>query len=188
MNTLVVGMTQSGKSTAELKRLTEWDGACVDLRSAQHAWPNGTSSDLTCCDKLEDVVYDDLARVDKVLSWSFIEPSKKTGRDRLKENDDRARDFADILCRRRGLQLHQRASTEEWSIAALKLWLYQKSPKAITDLVEIFHPGKSKRRNPKFNDLKLDCEIPELRDKFEELCSMTQHQRRSEVRCGAEVV
>ena len=163
MNTLVVGMTQSGKSTAELVRLSRLKGAVVVLDPHNNLAVKYMEY-LACRKSMRNVVYDDLARTDKVLHWPFLEPSQRTGIEGAKENDGRGRAFADILCRRRGLDISKTPLIEEWAIAAIKLWMYQRKPRPLPDIVYAFKP-----RHPKFMKLVEHCERREIANKFHDL-------------------
>jgi len=157
MNTLVVGMTQSGKSTAELNRIIDWDGAQVIL-DPHNSLAKKYLQWVACNDDESNIVYDDLTRTDKVLSWNFIERSEKAGSAGERENENRVRVFADILCRRRGLDITKTPLIEEWTLAALDLWLHQDPPKPLLLLPWAFRPRIGKRLHPIFHKLLSDCD------------------------------
>ena len=140
MNTLIVGETQTGKSTLEVNRLAECEGAAVVLDPHNSLAVKYMEYLASIGD--ENVAYDDLSRLDRCLSWTFLEPSAKAGLEGEKENDDRIRAFAEILCRRRGFDISKTPLIEEWSLAALRLWIHQKRP--LTDVLHAFHPRRAR--------------------------------------------
>src|SRR3989344_3433268 len=138
-------MTQSGKSTAELARMISREGAQVildphnNLAVKYMQW-------VACNSAAGNVVYEDIARTDRVLRWMFLEPSGNKGLEGMRENENRSRIFADILCRRRGLDIHKTPLIEEWAIAAITLWMHQQPMKPLTDIVYAFHVNRITRK------------------------------------------
>src|SRR5947209_20484131 len=133
MHTLVCGATRSGKSEAELTRLIPMaqrnDCAIVLLD------PPGTLArkfllHLDLLGLTNRVLYDRLSDTDRVPGYDWLPPSSHPDPlQREAENDERTREFAEILLRRRGTQ--GTATTpliEETLLAALGVYVHQATP------------------------------------------------------------
>jgi hypothetical protein len=92
------------------------------------------------------------------------------------ENDERIREFASILLRRRGIQ--DPASTpliEEWLLSALRLYLAEEPPAPLPWLAELFDLGSHVRAH-----LLSHCTEPQLVRKFLEHARLSPTARRTE--------
>ncbi len=76
MNTLIVGSTRSGKSTAELKNLVEvaerGDTAIVVFDPHRDSLAFGALSQLTARGMKNRILYDRLSELHRVLGWDFL--------------------------------------------------------------------------------------------------------------------
>jgi hypothetical protein len=179
-HTLVCGATRSGKSAAELARL-------VPLARGQQCAlvvldpPGGLAAQLLLhLDSLgltHRVLYDRLADTDRVPGYDWLsasthpDPFQRSG-----ENDERVREFAAILLRRRGgRDIALSALIEETLLAALRLYVHQATPVPLPWLAEVFTRGAPARSH-----LLTHCTEPSLVQKFEELASLGPTARRAE--------
>lgn len=181
VHTFICGATRSGKSEAELVRLVAMakarDRAIVVLD------PPGTMAAkfLLHLDHLgltDHVLYDRLADTDRVLGYDWLSPSRHPDPlQREAENDERIREFAAILMRRRGIQ--DTASTpliEEGLLAALRLYISQKTPVPLAWLADVFTLGSDRR-----TQLLLNCTEPELVQRFHGYARLSPTARRTEL-------
>lgn len=179
-HTLVCGATRSGKSAAELARLVPRaraaDCAIVLLD------PPGTlaSQFLLHLDALgvcERVLYDRLSDTDRVPGYAWLVPSgNQDPLQRAAEDEERVRELAAILLRRRGIE--DMASTpliEEGVLAALRLLLRQRAPVPFFWVGEAFTLGSPARAQ-----LLENCSDPELVRKFHNYGSLSPTARRTE--------
>ncbi len=174
-NVLIVGGPGYGKSTAEVKDLVEeadrGDTAivCID----PHVDSLAALFFAHLCERghRDRVLYDRLAQIGRVLKWEFLAPSRATSaRERHGENQTRCEQFAEILLRRRGKD--SAATTpgiEEWLLAALNLYIYQRRRRPLADLRYAFSIA-----HPKFHDMLLGCDDADTRCKFEEIIESRQ--------------
>lgn len=93
-------------------------------------------------------------------------PSRvRSVRERQGENQTRCEQFAEMLLRRRG---EDSAATtpgiEEWLLAALNLYIYQRRRRPLADLRYAFSVA-----NPKFQEMLDGCDDADTRCKFEEI-------------------
>jgi len=182
MNTLIVGATLSGKSTAEAKKLTalalQTDRAIVVCDPHRDSLAFNFMRQLEGACQEHRVAYDRLADTDRVLGWTFLAPSRNSDpAQKQAENDERIRAFADVLLRRRGLQgLADKPLIEEWTTAALRLWMHQEKPIPLIQLPFVFHP-----RHPVFRHAVEHCTDEETTWKFRELPRLSATALRNEV-------
>lgn len=87
----------------------------------------------------------------------------------LTERDHLVRSLADVLCRRRNLELSTAALTEEWVIPALTLVIEQPDSPSLTILNHAFGPPD----HPDFRRLLWKCRDEEVQAKFEEIANGT---------------
>ncbi len=179
-HTLVCGATRSGKSEAELVRMIPRaqanDCALVLLD------PPGTLAakfllQLHSLGLSRRLIYDRLADTDCVPGYNWLSRSQHAAPlQREAENDERIREFAAILVRRRNLQ--DMATTpliEEGILAALRLYLYQSAPVPLSWLADVFDV-----RSPERAHLLRSCTRPDLVRKFEMYASLSPTARRTE--------
>jgi hypothetical protein len=179
-HTFVCGATRSGKSEAELARLVPLakagDLAIVLLD------PHGTLArkfllHLDLAGLTGRTIYDRLADTDRVPGYDWLTPSAHPDAlQREAENDERVREFAEVLIRRRGSQ--GTAGTpliEETLLAALRLYVRQRTPVPLPWLANAFEVRSEARSR-----LLANCAEPELVRKFHELASLSPTARRAE--------
>jgi hypothetical protein len=179
-HTFVCGASRSGKSEAELARLLPMaqanDCAIVLLD------PPGTlaSKFLLHLDHrglTNRVIYDRLSDTDRVPGYDWLSPSVHPDPlQREAANDERIREFASILLRRRGI--HDTAGTpliEEGLLAALGLYIHQRTPASLSFLTDVFTLG-----SPARDQLLRNCTEPELLRKFETYAKLSPTARRTE--------
>lgn len=124
------------------------------------------------------VLYDRLADSDKVLGYEWLARSQHPDPWQAEaENEERLREFAAVLLRRRDIQ--DPAGTpviEEGVLAALRLYLYQPMPVPLLWLAEVFTPGSATSKH-----LLRHCTEPELVRNFHEYHRLSVTARRREV-------
>lgn len=181
-HTLVCGATRSGKSEAELLHifsLAKSNDCAIVLLD-----PPGTlaAKFLLHLDRrglTHRVLYDRLADTDaeRIPGYDWLSSSSHPDPlQREAEDDERVREFASILLRRRGIQ--DSADTpliEEWLLAALRLFLHQDTPVPLPWLAAVFDP-----RSPERAHLLRHCTEPELVRKFQEIARLNPTVRRRE--------
>lgn len=179
-HTLVCGATRSGKSEAELARLVPLAkrGDCgIVLLDPPGTLARKFLLHLDLLGLTSRVLYDRLADTDRVPGYDWLPPSAHPDPlQREAENDERTRDFAEILLRRRGTQ--GTAGTpliEETLLAALGVYVHQATPAPLPWLAEIFDPWSERRAH-----LLANCITPELVRKFHDLGSLSPTARRTE--------
>ena len=183
----MVGGSGSGKSTAEVKELVEEAKqnnsaiVCID--------PHGPMArDLfahLCSRGLQDrVIYDRMRDLDRVLKWEFLSPSRaKNPHERKGENQTRCEGFAEILLRRRGQSsAKDTPNIEKWLLAALNLYIYQRSRTPLADIRYAFS-----FEHPKFHKLLEGCTDEDTRYVFEEAISKgnTQYEAAAKIIDGS---
>lgn len=138
---IVLGGTGSGKTLSQVAAIHE-EEACVV------ADPHKRSLAFNCMKHQplgRKAVFDTLSNTDRVLAWRMLEPSSQSGLDGMVETDERIRAFADILIRRRGMTTLKRTPLiEEWTVAALEIWLKQnrdRPPPPLFLLPQVFLPA-----------------------------------------------
>ena len=179
-HTLVCGVSRSGKSEAELSRLVPLaqTGTCAIVLLD----PPGTLAEkfllhLDARGLLDRVLYDYLADTDYVLGYDWLVAS--THPDPLQreaENDERIREFAAILLRRRGI--HDPASTpliEETLLNALELYMHQDAPVPLPWLADVFDLHAEARVH-----LLAHCTEPRIVRRFQEYARLSATARRTE--------
>jgi hypothetical protein len=176
----VCGATRSGKSEAELVRLVQLarrrDRGIVLLD------PPGTlgSKFLLHLEELGltgRVLYDRLADTDRVPGYDWLVASRHPDPlQRQAENDERIREFAAVLLRRRGIQdAALRPLIEEALLAALRLFVHQQTPVPLPWIADAFTPGAEARAH-----LLAHCTDPGLIRKFHDYGSLSLTARRTE--------
>lgn len=179
-HTLICGASRSGKSEAELARLVPLArrGDC----SLVVMDPPGTLArklllHLHALGLADRVLYDRLADTDRVPGFDWLAPSVHPDPlQREAENDERVREFAAILLRRRGIQDPARTPLiEEWLLAALRLYLAQQSPVPLPWLPDVFDLS-----SPTRSRLLASCTDARLVRKIHEHASLSPTARRTE--------
>lgn len=179
-HTLICGASRSGKSEAELSHLVPL------ARAGQTAIivmdPPGTLAQkflmhLHALGIADRVIYDRLADTDRVPGYDWLLPSANPDPlQREAENDERIREFAAILLRRR--RIHDPALTpviEEGLLAALGLYLAQRSPCPLPWVADVFDLGSKERAH-----LLAHCTEPKLVRKFQDYAALSPTARRAE--------
>ena len=179
---LIVGASGSGKSTAEVKELIREAKAgnsaivCID----PHVESLAAQLFAHLCEAgLQDrVIYDRLGDLDRVLKWEFLQPSRaKSAHQRFAENENRCREFADVLMRRRGKSsMADTPSVEEWTMAALSLYIHQRQRRPLSDLRYAFDFS-----HPTFQSMLRECQDDDTCHKIETLIESKQDAIQS---CG----
>jgi len=139
-NKVVVGSTRSGKSVSEVPDViaaAERKDIAVVLLD-----PHARSLGWSCLEHLiarghqSRIIFDNLSHFDRVPAMRFLRRS--TARNPLKrmaENEQTARQFTEVLCRRRGVgSLANAPQTEEWTMHAVMLLIHQEHERPATDL------------------------------------------------------
>ncbi len=177
---LVCGASRSGKSEAELARLVPL--AQANDRAIVLMDPPGSlaAKVLLHLDLLglgSRVLYDRLAETARVPGYDWLTRSENTDRlQREAENDERIREFAAVLLRRRIIQdAATKPLIEEGVLAALRLSLYQSAPVPLWWLADVFTTGSEARAH-----LLTHCTEPELVRKFQQYAALTPTARRTE--------
>src|SRR5689334_1227195 len=143
---LVCGATRSGKSEAQLARLMPLARAS-DRAIVVMDPPGGLAAKfLLHLDLLglgARVLHDRLADTDRVPGYDWLTRSEHPDPlQRQAENDERIREFAAVLLRRRGIQDTALAPLiEEGILAALRLYLHQSAPVPLPWLADVFTAG-----------------------------------------------
>jgi hypothetical protein len=179
-HTLVCGASRSGKSEAELSRLVPLasSGQCaIVVMDPPGKLAQKLLLHLYARALADRVIYDRLADTDQVPGYDWLSPS--TNPDPLQreaENDERIREFAAILLRRRRIQ--DPALTpliEEGVLSALRLYLAQRSPCPLPWVADAFDLGSASRAH-----LLAHCTDAALVRKFHQYASLSPTARRSE--------
>src|SRR5438067_990035 len=107
VHTLVCGATRSGKSEAELSRLVllaQANSCAIVLLDPPGTLAQKFLLHLDLLGLSSRVLYDRLADTDRVPGYAWLTPSQNADPlQRESENDERVREFAAILLRRRGI-------------------------------------------------------------------------------------
>lgn len=174
VNVLMTGATRQGKTMAAARAVTEAHGeAAVILDPHKESLARAVLTHGT-----GNLLYDRLSDPRYALGYELLMPSAHPDPlQRQMENRWRAEAFVAILLRRRGAD--GMASTplmEEWILAAIMLYLFQRTPKSLTWLPFAFLPGTDE-----FTALVNDCTLSEFRHKFRQLEKLTPRAQRAEV-------
>ncbi len=175
-NVLVVGGPGYAKSTKEAEDLADeadrGDTAivCVD----PHEESLGMMLFARLCERghRDRTIYDRLPLIEPAVKWELLTPSRaRSARERYSENQTRCEQFAEILLRRRGKD--SAATTpgiEDWLLAALNLYIYQRMRRPLADLRYAFRFD-----HPKFQEMLDGCADDDTRFKFQEIIG-SHHQ------------
>jgi hypothetical protein len=179
-HTLVVGASRSGKSEAELSRLVPLAraGSCaIVVMDPPGSLARKLLLHLHALGLGHRVLYDMLSATDRVPGYDWLSPScHPDPLQREAENDERCREFAAILLRRRRIQ--DPALTpliEEGVLSALRLYLTQRSPCPLPWVADMFDLGSRHRAH-----LLANCTDPALVRKFQSYATLSPTARRTE--------
>jgi hypothetical protein len=173
-NVLQVGATRQGKTLAAGRCVVEsTDEAAVILDPHKQSLAQTVLTHAT-----GNLLYERLSDIRFTLGFDMLMPSAHPdAAQRHLENQRRAESFVEILLRRRDLD--GMASTplmEEWVMAAIMLYLFQKARKPLAQLPNAFLPGTDE-----FTILLRDSTLPEIRHKFQQLEKLSLRGLRAEV-------
>lgn len=173
-NVLCTGATRQGKTLATARQIIESpEEASIVLDphklSLAHAVLTHASGNL---------LFERLSDVRSTLGLELLAPSSSPDpMQRHLENQRRAEAFVEILVRRRNAEGMAGAPLmEEWVMAALMLYLFQRVRKPLTLLPFAFLPGTSE-----FAALSRDCTLPDIRHKFQQLEKLSPRGQRAEI-------
>ena len=185
---LIVGASGSGKTTAEVHALIEEadrrDSAIVVIDPHSDSLAAKLFGHLCEHGHRERILYDRLSDIDRVLAWDFLTPSTATApRERYGENDTRCREFADVLLRRRGrASMADTPGIEEWVLAALNLYVYQRTRRSLCDLRYAFRFD-----HPAFQEMLKSCSDADTKAKFAAIADSNQTPYKAAERLFASV-
>ncbi len=178
-NKLIIGEPGSGKSFGTALLALKFPGAVFS------GDPHKESLTALLLDHLEgDVLYHQISNLDHSLGYGLLRPSVNSdpGK-RLQENRRRAKQFVEVMMRRRGGGIASAPLMEEWVMALLMIYLYQRPVKDPSIIPFGFRPGTDE-----FAALLRDCPLRDLKHKFEALEAMKPAGLRSEVGSAARLV
>lgn len=172
-NVLVVGATRKGKSLS----------AARDAVGSPGAWVVGDPHKQSLAEQVlthatGNLLYERLSDIRPTLGFELLAPSADPddGRRQL-ENRWRTEAFLEVLLRRRGGDgLATSPLLEEWTTAAIGLFLAQAARKPLVWLPHAFQPWTDE-----FGALVRDCADPALRHKFGQLQGLSPRGLRAEV-------
>jgi hypothetical protein len=179
-HTFVCGATRSGKSEAELARLVPLarrNNCAIVLLDPPGTLARKFLLHLHRIGQASRVLYDRLSDTDRVPGYEWLLPSNNADPlQREAENDERVREFASILLRRRGIQdAAARPLIEETVLAALRLFVAQASPVSLPWAADAFDVWSKARAHMLAN-----CTEPSVVRKFHELAALSPTLRRTE--------
>ena len=172
-NKVVVGSTRSGKSVGEWQDVVNAADAgdvaivVMDPHEKSLAW--NCFQQLIARGHEHRIVYDQLHHSLHVPGYRFLRQS--TARNPLQkqiENEETAKGFTNILCRRGGVDISKQPQKEEWVLKATSFVIEQKTERSAADLSVAFKP-----HHPKFKSLLKGCTNPELVHNFSEIAEGT---------------
>lgn len=181
VNILRVGATRKGKTLSCASDVVN-DKEAANVECDPH---EQSLVYTTLLHKEGNVLYDNLSQIETTIGYEFLVPSWLKDRDkRLLQNQKSAEEFTDILMiRRDGDGLGSTPLMEEWTLAAINLWLYQRDPKPLWWLPYAFRPDSEE-----FDQLVEDCTVREFSNKFKPLKTMTPRARRAEIGSASRLV
>lgn len=168
-NLLVVGSTRSGKSKAEEVAVL---AAAAEQVAVIVIDPHSRSLAAGCFQQLVShgfqrrIIYDQLSCLSAVPGYRFLRSSSAPDlARRFSENDQAAREFMDLLCRRREVKSIATAPlTEEWIYHAIMLLLLQEQERPAHQIVYAFRP-----RHPIFREFLDGCTDEDTFQRFHDL-------------------
>jgi hypothetical protein len=121
-NILVSGEPGSGKTVGTAVWALDFPGAVISL---DPHWDSLSMLLLEHADR--DILFHRISDLNHALGYDLLRASTHPDpRQRLRENRQRARQFAQVIMRRRGGELANAPLTEEWLMALLELFLAQR--------------------------------------------------------------
>ena len=172
-NVFVCGSTRSGKSVGQWNEVVcaadAKDVAIVVIDPHEESLAWNCFQQLIAGGHEHRIIYDQLHHNTHVPGYRFLKQS--TARDateRAVENEESAKGFTDILCRRGGVNLASQPQKEEWILKAVKFLLSQSSERPASDLRYCFKPT-----HPKLVSLLKACTDEELRQEFSAIAEGT---------------
>lgn len=173
-NVLKVGATRKGKSESAAKEIIESPEEAICILD-----PHKQSlAERVLTHATGNILYERLSTIKATLGFDLLKASKDPDAfQRQMENQRRAEAFVEVLLRRRGMEGMAGAPLmEEWVMAAIMLYLFQRTPKSLTLLPFVFLPGTEE-----FTALVRDCELPDIKAKFQQLEKLSPRALRAEV-------
>lgn len=176
---LVIGEPGSGKTFGTAARALTFPGAVVS------ADPHWDSLSMLLLEHAEgDILFHRISDLNHALGYDLLRASKNPNPvERYRENRRRARLFVEVMMRRRGGDIAGTPLMEEWVLGLLLLYLHQgewKDPKIV--------PYGFRPDSAEFKALLRDCELNEIRNKFEPLAGLNPRALRAEVGSAARLV
>ena len=178
-NVLIIGEPGSGKSVGTAALALAFPGAVVSADAHVDSLTSLLLDHLT-----GDVLFHRISDLDHPLGYGLLRPSAHpdAGK-RLQANRRRAKQFVEVMMRRRGGAIASAPLMEEWVMALLMVFLYQRPEKDPAIIPYGFRPGTDE-----FAVLVRDCPLPDLRHKFAALEGLKPAGLRSEVGSAARLV
>jgi hypothetical protein len=180
-NVLIIGEPGSGKSVGAAADALRFPGSRVILDPHKDSIGRLVLEHATGF-----VLYDRLDDLDHALGYGLLKPSCEPNPLKcLQENQRRARLYVQVLMRRRGGEITSAPLMEEWIMALLMLFLYQCGTAAYDPaLIPFgFRPGTDE-----FAALLRDCQLAEIRHKFQQLSGLHPRALRAEVGSASRLI
>ncbi|WP_145218225.1 type IV secretory system conjugative DNA transfer family protein [Gimesia alba] len=166
----MIGSTRSGKSVSEVPDVV----AAAERRDIAIVLldPHTRSLGWSCLEHLiarghqSRIIFDNLSHFDRVPAMRFLRPSTaKHPLKRMAENEQTARQFTEVLTRRRGGgSLAHAPQTEEWTMHAAMLVIHQEQERPATDLRFAYQAN-----HPELQELIQHCTHDDTRYRFEQV-------------------
>lgn len=178
-NTLGIGSPGSGKSVGGARDAVEFPGACVV------ADPHKKSFAELVFEHIDgNVLFDRFSNLRPSLRFNLLPQSRSKHPDDVQaDNYKSAQLFTEVMMRRRGGDIASTPLLEEWLVALLLLYLYQRTRKSMRLVPFGFRPGTRE-----FESLIADCTALDIRAKFKQLEKLTPKALRSEIGSAMRVV
>jgi hypothetical protein len=178
-NVLVIGEPGSGKSVAAARDAVEFPGAAIILDPHKNSL-----AELVLMHADGNILFDRIFDLEYVLCYGLLKPSRHAEpQKRLQQNLHRAQTFVEFLMRRRGGDAATSPLLEEWIMALLMLFLYQRDRKTPNVIPYGFMPGTTE-----FRALLSDCTLEEYRHKFQPLEKLNARALRAEIGSAARLI
>ncbi len=181
INLVRVGATGMGKTLAAGRDSVEAEDIAEVILD-----PHEESLAQTVLNHAEgNILYDRLSNIQQTIGYELLRPSTHPDSDeRANENEQRAEAFVPILTRRRNQDgMAGTPLMEEWVMAAILLYLFQKVRKPLSLLPFAFLPWTAE-----FQLLLRDCGRKDIRHKFQQLEKLSQRALRAEIGSAARLI